>query len=252
MVELLSLKKTISKPFGLYQSRGVETLDHCILVTGIGHINSALATAWLAGFLDRPAIWLNVGLAGHQSAPLGQLCIGHSVLGPSLTRKVYPVQVLKHAFSSLAVHTQTEANGDYNDALFDMEASGFVNAAQRFASLEFVQVLKVVSDNAEQPFEDLNIADAYALLKPHAPVMQDFAVKLHELLSITLEPNKAPPELSFKASHSQKRIIGELIYGLELAGQWSTQQLARLDQYNDAKSAMAWLQSLSAGIALKL
>nr|MBX2881168.1 hypothetical protein [Granulosicoccus sp.] len=55
------------------------------------------------------------------------------------------------------------------DTAFDMEAAGFLTAATRYSTLEFIQCLKIVSDNSRNPLETLDKGKVTQLISDQVP-----------------------------------------------------------------------------------
>jgi hypothetical protein len=130
-----------------------------LVVAGVGRAASAAAVGWLAGRLGaeggRPecAAWLNLGIAGHRRLPLGEARLVHRIVEPASGRAFYPVFLFERPCASAELWTLERFDGAYpeTEALLDMEASGFFEAAARFSSAEIIHCLKIVSDNREAP-----------------------------------------------------------------------------------------------------
>jgi hypothetical protein len=131
------------------------------VITGIGKTSSAAGTAWLHGISEAsPAAgWINLGISGHASLEPGEIRRVHKITDVGSGRSWYPPQVIggECGISSAGLITVDRPAKEFSDreSLVDMEASGFVETAARFTSLEMIHCLKVVSDNAETGFDDL-------------------------------------------------------------------------------------------------
>lgn len=124
-----------------------------LAVTGVGILASAIATTALGTrFPDKTAIWLNVGICGHLDAPIGKLFIANRISSESSRDRLYPQLPWKSELDGIDLLTLDEPSIEYQAGqAFDMEGFGFYKAALAFAPTEFVQCLKVVSDNASHP-----------------------------------------------------------------------------------------------------
>lgn len=119
-----------------------------LVISGIGGLSMAAASAWLAGQQTRPALWLNVGIAGHAEAEPGQLFVLNKVSAANQQNRYYPPQLLRRGPPGQACLSIDQEQSDYPEhELLDMEAWAFQHIARRFQSAELVQALKVVSDN---------------------------------------------------------------------------------------------------------
>ena len=128
--------------------------DTALIVAGPGKVAAAAATAVLAGITpaSTTSAWLNVGIAGHAQHAIGSAFIAHRITDQANGSRWYPPQTLDRSLPTENLRTVDLPEADYpEDALCDMEASGFYPVACRFSSSELVQCLKIVSDNNNQP-----------------------------------------------------------------------------------------------------
>ncbi len=126
-----------------------------LVLSGVGRAAAAGAVAHLARDSTDPA-WLNVGIAGHRSLPIGAARMAHKVHCVSSARSWYPPLVFEPPCETATVRTVDRATRDFpTDDLYDMEAAGFYEIAARFAPHELVPSFKVVSDNRARPAETL-------------------------------------------------------------------------------------------------
>lgn len=133
--------------FDVYQQQ-----DIAVVVSGIGALNMAAATAWAAAYFDSDAkgCWINLGVAGHQSLTVGELLVASKVSAAGETHAIYPVPLPKQQLPLAPVISHPQPQTSYAaDALCDMEAYAFIHTASRFTPLELCQSLKIISDNAE-------------------------------------------------------------------------------------------------------
>ena len=128
-----------------------------LIVSGIGKVAAAAATAYLRALIgDTPAAWLNIGIAGHGSQAVGTPLLAHKVVDVASGKPFYPTFTAPPPCRTTLLHTVDHAQPPVGDAAYDMEASGFCEAAQRFATSERIHCLKVVSDNPQSPYQTLN------------------------------------------------------------------------------------------------
>lgn len=155
-----------------------------LIVSGIGRNNAAAATAYLgaqSASQQGVPMWINAGIAGHHSLPVGELVIAHKILERASGSTFYP-QVYPLALTSTLLTTVDTPETTYKEqSAFDMEASGFAAAASRFSSLELVQSVKVISDNASAGVETVSNQSIEAL-------MQSCVSPVIELIEVMLPP----------------------------------------------------------------
>jgi len=139
--------KQNSAAFPLYRNA-----DMALIVSGPGKVSAAAATAMLAGSRDTNdhAAWLNIGIAGHACHATGTGLIAHRVTDSATGNSWYPPQTMDLSVPTDSLITVDRPENDYpENALYDMEASGFYPVACRFSTSELVQCYKIVSDNRE-------------------------------------------------------------------------------------------------------
>ena len=155
--------------------------DIRLILSGIGKVRAAAATAYLhavSGVSSRSA-WLNVGIAGHTSLPLGSMVRIHRITDAASGRSWYPSRAIKApcAGAELVCVDRIE-NSYHSEAVYDMESAGFYPIAARFTSAELVQCCKVVSDNLESPVDALRHDDVESLIAPRVPEIADIVSQL--------------------------------------------------------------------------
>lgn len=152
VIDYFQLKKSHAQhAFDLYQQG-----DMCCIVSGIGKIAAAAASAWVAALnqQSRSIAWINLGSAGSASHPLGSVWWINKITDVELNRRYYPVPVISSGITAEHCLTYNQPHTDYHPRyLCDMEASAFFHTATRFSSAELVHCLKIVSDNADNPFD---------------------------------------------------------------------------------------------------
>ena len=137
-----------------------------LIVSGVGKMAAAAATAYLRALIgDTPAAWLNIGIAGHGSQAVGTALLAHKVVDAASGKPFYPTFTAPPPCPTTLLHTVDHAQPAIGVAAYDMEASGFCEAAQRFATSERVHCLKIVSDNPQSPYQTLNAEKIEALIE---------------------------------------------------------------------------------------
>lgn len=135
--------------------------DTRLIVSGMGGAASAAAVGWLAAtYGSGPRdVWLNVGIAGHRSRERGDVVIAGAIRAAGSRRHHYPAPLTGGLLDAVVVETHDAPVQDYPaDACVDMEAAAFAAAAARFGSLDLVQSIKVISDNADAPLTAIDRA----------------------------------------------------------------------------------------------
>lgn len=134
--------------FEVYRNENIQ-----LIVCGIGKINAAAAAGFLTGLAPESAMqaWLNVGIAGGDSAEFGDAVVASEIVDLETRQKFYPSLCFDHGMAEVQIATINKPSNNYLEhTLYDMEASGYFAAASRFSTLELVHSCKIVSDNSEQ------------------------------------------------------------------------------------------------------
>lgn len=164
-----------------------------LVVTGVGKAASASGVGYLAGAFPGPAIWLNVGIAGHRSRPVGEVLMAHAVVDRAAGQSFFPPLVVAPPVPTSRLVTVDRPETAYaEDAAYDMEAAAFFAAARRFQTAELVHSLKVVSDGPEAPIASITRQRITAWIEKAVPVVS----RLHGLLeplADELDGAGAPP-----------------------------------------------------------
>ena len=148
-----------------------------LVVSGIGRINAAAATAHLHGIAGFPenAIWINLGIAGHAELAIGDAALAHKITDVSGGRSWYPPMIVHPPWQTLALRTVEQADDSYaHEDLVDMEASGFIETAIRFSTGELVHCLKIISDNRDNPVAIPKPSQVSGWFSLHIETLEEF------------------------------------------------------------------------------
>lgn len=128
-----------------------------LVISGLGARNAANAVGWLHG-RQSPGFraWLNVGIAGHPFAAVGQGFLVNRIEHRRSGECFWP-PIPDLGLPGCGLVTVDEPETTYGqDAAFDMEAAGFFAAAAGLTTTDLVYVFKIVSDNRENPASEVN------------------------------------------------------------------------------------------------
>ena len=168
-----------------------------LIVSGVGKIAAAAATAYLRALIgDTPAAWLNIGIAGHGSQAVGTPLLAHKIVDAASGKPFYPTFTAPPPCRTTLLHTVDRAQPATGDVAYDMEASGFCEAAQRFATSERVHCLKVVSDNPQSPYQTLNAEKVEALIETQLDAVAQVGEHLRALSQQLHALHADPPGLA--------------------------------------------------------
>ena len=168
-----------------------------LIVSGIGKVAAAAATAYLRALIgDTPAAWLNIGIAGHGSQAVGTPLLAHKVVDAASGKPFYPSFTAPPPCRTTLLHTVDRVQSPAGNAAYDMEASGFCEAAQRFATSERVHCLKVVSDNPQSSYQTLNAGKVEALIESQLDTVAQIGEHLRALSQQLHALHADPPGLA--------------------------------------------------------
>lgn len=151
-------KLTQSKQFDLFRIFQSENKKISLTITGVGKLNAASAVSYHHACFNTSAsdTWLNIGVAGHKDLNIGDILIVNKITDEHDGTHWYPQIVFTPPCESTHLITLDKASTDYQNSLFDMEASAFYQMAIRLGTAELIHCLKVVSDNTEQSATTVN------------------------------------------------------------------------------------------------
>lgn len=203
-------------PWPLYLSADDRV---ALVVSGIGRTASAAASGWAHGMLARsaPVGWINAGIAGHGTGPVGRLLTAHKVIDAATDRVWYPPVLPGVALPSETVITVDRPERDFTvPGLYEMEAAGFLTATGRWATVELCQVAKVISDTPAAPPEDLSASRVSELMAADLEGLTELAVAVEasavELAGRDLDAAALDPWLErWHFTVSQRRQLRRLL-----------------------------------------
>ena len=151
IIERFHLSLSKHSPFKTFRDAKKE---RWLVISGVGKDSSAQACAHLAevSLTNASTAWLNVGVGGHKSLPIGTILAAHKITDDSTGRTWYPPMIFDLPCNSSEVRTLKSESHNYpHDEIIEMEAAGFYEAASRYTSHELIHCLKVISDNEISP-----------------------------------------------------------------------------------------------------
>lgn len=156
--------------------------DMALVLTGAGTRAMERGVELLGqGFPDGGNHWVNLGIAGHGSLPLGSCLLADSVTerhsGRHWRLRV-PVDI---ELPVGPLHCVTEAASAYAaDTGYDMESGGFAAALSFLGVLDRASILKIVSDGPHQPCGQINGRMVTGLMQSALPVITALITHLRD------------------------------------------------------------------------
>lgn len=191
LIRHLTLRQDVTqKGFAFFH--GADTV---LAVTGIGKLRSAIAVSRLLTLYppDKQSHLINLGVCGasRKTAALSTLYRINQITDISSGRACYPDMLIRQNLpeapletSDIPVHRPGTEESTLR--LYDMEGSGFYEAARKFVSADRIHLLKIVSDYLEvNTLSEAGIANA---VEANLPAVLEFLAALRNYAS-------APPAL---------------------------------------------------------
>ncbi len=200
-----------SEAFPLYTSPDKQI---SLTISGIGKVNAAAATAFTHAFLltGKQDVWLNVGIAGHRDMQIGEITLAHKIIDQTNNYAWYPQIIINPPCPSMEVLSCDEPITNYTDVLFEMEAAGFYATACRFATSELIHVIKIISDNQQQPAEKMSESFVAELVNNQLTVIDQISDSLSLLANEVGNTNGIPDYYEqiieqWRFTHAEKLIL---------------------------------------------
>lgn len=248
VIDFYHLKKSHDdNAFDLYRGDNMA----CI-ISGIGKLASATASAWIAARHDDTAsiAWINLGIAGAGEYEPGTIFALHQVIDADTGQRYYPAPGADSSLAGGVCLTLSQASTDYcENTLFDMEASGFMHSALRFSSAELTQSIKVISDNHHTKIGK-DRPRISALIHQHIELIDQQATALIELnqeIAALAIPTESWDQLIALAhfSQTQKNRLRVLWRYLANRGLGSARLLEKLGTCTSSTAVIDTLEQLS-------
>ena len=240
LIKALDLKPAKEDhPFKVFENQDIK----CI-ISGIGQLNSASATTYLATITKETIKgFLNIGLASHKSLEPGELILAKKLL--STKDSFYPSFAFDIDCITKDLITVDEVQTKYsNDFCYDMEGFGFYTAAVKFSAFELIHCLKVISDNENSSSQNIDKDMGFSLIEKNIDKIKDQIEKMTILIQKLKKMSVAQQELTtnLRFTVTQKHALHKLIGDLK-----SLNPDVCLDkkEFEECKSAKEALQLLS-------
>lgn len=250
LVAQFALKQISASPLVYENTSGLR-----LIVSGQGREASAAAVAQLfrVNGQDNAAAWLNIGIAGHQTKAVGEALLANKIVNCAGGSTIYPVPVCSGLLSG-EVHTVDVPETSYpNNVAYEMEAAGFFAAAAPLTSIELVQCLKIISDNAQQGTDQVSKELVEEVISANAELVGQCIEEILELQDRYQKIVFLPDEYHHIAAHihltaTQKNQVKRLCQRYNAFG--LLPELAQISK-NIAASGRDLVQQLESGLQRK-
>lgn len=166
-----------------------------LIVSGVGKIYSAAATAYLQAVSEQeadmpyPCAWLNVGVAGHGNLQPGTPVLAHTIRDAASGICYYPgLQFEPMAVTRQCITVDSPETEFACESVYEMEAAGFYASASRFSSCELIHCFKVVSDNSATGIQHVDKAAVSQLITDQLTLLQGLISILNNMTEIIAVP----------------------------------------------------------------
>ncbi|HRW58320.1 MAG TPA: hypothetical protein P5048_01730 [Chlamydiales bacterium] len=211
-----NLKKKCEKtPFEIFTSNNIV-----LVITGVGKLAAATATGYILTIYPKPQGIINIGIAGHKESPIGTIFTVDKIIDEASSKSYYPSFVYTPSCEGLSLMTKDFICKNYpQNTLVDMEASGFFVAASKFISIDYIAILKVVSDNQSNNVEHEKKQKISYLIKPHLSHIDHLMKEMEELDSLekTEEISTSEAEKKFHFTMSEKYQLKDILEEIDLS-----------------------------------
>ncbi len=237
---------------GVGRARFFEGENARLAVTGVGALAAAIGVTALAQrHTESGALWFNVGICGHKTLELGEALIANRVSSENHPERFFPQPPVTSVWPGCALHSLAQPSAEYVDGLaFDLEAYGFFTAALCSTTLERVNSVKIVSDNAAHPAgERLDKETVSRWISAHVPDIARYAEALqsalpHSETSKTAQAFRTSVEATMRFSATERQQLLDRVRKLDaLLDSDAFKSLNELlETHGDAKSLLKSLQ----------
>jgi hypothetical protein len=187
VIKRYQLTLAVHQPFKVYQNENLR-----VVLSGVGKSASHAATKFaLEDRNTHNGLWINFGVAGDRTLPIGSLVSISKVTENDTDRRWYPSikQANKHCVKELLTYS-TAVNQYPLNSCCDMEAAGFMAAVSETICSEHIHVLKLISDNTSSGIGNLTKILMKHLVEEKMSLIGDYIKSAEQHLSI--EPKKLP------------------------------------------------------------
>jgi hypothetical protein len=186
LIKAWQLKKRsdANHPFTIYSDPA-----RVIVITGMGKVAMAGAIGYTMALFANPTmpIIVNLGIAGHRHFALGSPILAGKIIDSETNRGFYPQLPFATQYPTATIATHSHPQVQYlEDYVYDMEATGFYEIAVKFSSCELIQVVKVISDNAQSPISVITETAVESWVNSQLANIQKLIEQLTHLRSLSL------------------------------------------------------------------
>ncbi|MCH7731307.1 MAG: hypothetical protein IIB44_02150, partial [Candidatus Marinimicrobia bacterium] len=129
---------------------------------------------------DGATTWLNLGVAGHKSLPIGSIVAAHKIIDAGSGLSWSLDHNLDNQIITKSILTLDKESHDYTeDEACEMEAAGFYQTAIRFSSRDLIHCIKIISDNERNA--EINYREVGELIQQNISAIESIVKHLLKL-----------------------------------------------------------------------
>jgi adenosylhomocysteine nucleosidase len=164
-----------------------------LTITGIGKqcATGGVIHAFMFLSASKSDGWINIGIAGHSTLQPGTPILATKIIDDSSGRCWYPQIVFNNEILTETIMTVDKPSSNYQeDNVIDMEASAFIESANKTGSIELSHSLKIISDNKNNSYKKINKAYVDKLINSNLPVIDKLVEEITLLTEILQKPDE--------------------------------------------------------------
>lgn len=219
-----------------------------LVITGMGKVQAAAGTAYLASFGPHfGRAWLNIGIAGHRRLAAGTGTFAQKITDQATKVSWYPPLIADMPGVGVHVTTYDKPITSYPaETVCEMEAAAYYSVAARFSPGEVVQCYKIISDNRFNSVSELTPSRVEHLIGDHMREVDGLLESLCDLTEDLLQSVQNQPEFvqfieRWHFTVSQKAQLREVLRKARARG---AQEILRVEQWQHCGSASQVLSEI--------
>jgi adenosylhomocysteine nucleosidase len=243
LIDFYRLKQSYSSPFRVWKNDNIS-----IIVTGTGNINVSSAISYLYGKEKDISLFLNIGIAGHRTLDIGNIVLSYKIKEKANVKNIiYPSILFDLPMTKKPLLSVDKPSNDYiEDYCFDMEGYSFFHIATKFLPIELVHCLKIISDNEQTTFFNIDEKTISTLVFQNIDFIDNY---INKILPIGQEYQK---EISFdfskyyknwSFSSSQKQNLKDVVSNIKALND-PKDSLSNIGELKDCKNAKEVINTL--------
>ncbi|MGY8813339.1 MAG: 5'-methylthioadenosine/S-adenosylhomocysteine nucleosidase family protein [Gammaproteobacteria bacterium] len=165
-----------------------------LTITGIGKQSATGGVIHAYMFLSASKSdgWVNIGIAGHATLEPGTPILATKIIDDSSGRCWYPQIVFNNTIMTETIMTVDKPTSKYQENnVIDMEASAFIESANKTGFIELSHSLKIISDNKNNSYKKISKTYVENLINSNLSVID----KLIEEITLLTEILKKSDEM---------------------------------------------------------